>query len=314
MNPIAAALELRANILVPNCLIVVVAFAFVASRWRSVRGTTLIGPWVWLLVALAAIGMYEVLGGSGNSPSSGEFNYRSLDSRLGSTDLGHPTPIRLLLSTVTLCPAISLLGAKRPQDKPWHFIVASLWVVLTLPGIQAMVMSRNGELDVHAALGWFLIGLILFGITNSVFSRFWPCILLAGFGATVLLSPFLPGPFRALTAINSRWGTISYSAAALLAAVRLGRSPRTTKPMDRLWRDFRDAFGLVWTLRVAERINATAQSHGWNISADWQGIRRRDEASATESTPEQTRAFRQNLSNLLRRFVNDDWIAERLDT
>jgi hypothetical protein len=275
------------------CLIVGLAIGVILWRWPALRGTTLVGPAAWLLIALLATGTFEFV------------RFR----REASPELN---ALRLILASVTLCPAISLVGAKRPQDKAWHFIVASLWMVMMLPGIQALILDRSNQPETHPARSWFLAGLLLFSIANSIFSRYWLCVLLAGFGAMILLTPFLPTVIHTLSNLDPAWGGLSYSIAAIVAVILTYRSRRKTNPFDALWKDFRDGFGLLWTLRVAERINATARSNGWNLYADWRGIHT-DQAANAELSPDQSRLFRQNLSNLLRRFVNEDWIAKRLD-
>lgn len=264
--------------------------------WRRgvVRGTTLVGPWAWFLVALVGTTVGEIMA-----------------ARIGPTVSA--TPLRLLTAALTLCPPMSLSGAKRPQDKPWHIIVASLWLVLTLPALQNVMMHKTGELETHAARAWFLFTLLICGVLNSLFTRFWPCVLLAAVGQAILLSPYLPWPLKALSACDSSWGVMSVSGAVILATTCFRRRRRPAEPLDHLWLDFRDAFGLLWTLRVAEQINKVSRASGWNVSASWQGIRSHGQSlGLQEWPPDQRRAFHQSLCNLLRRFVNEEWIAARL--
>ena len=44
------------------------------------------------------------------------------------------SPLDFAAAMIVFCPAMALLGAKRPQDKPWQLIVLSLWGILALPG------------------------------------------------------------------------------------------------------------------------------------------------------------------------------------
>jgi hypothetical protein len=217
----------------------------------------------------------------------------------------------LMASALTVCPSICLLGAKRPQDKPWHLIVGTLWLVLALPGFQSLLLSRGPDVPIHGARSWFLLILVACGSCNLVFSRFAPCVLLGSLGQLMMLSPFLPAPVASSLG-DTRWGLACYAAAVVLAAFWPAR--RGGSPLDLLWRDFRDAFGLVWAARVIERINATALASGWNVAAGWGGIRTRDgKQLAGELSPEQMRVVRQYLTNLLRRFVSQDWITRRLE-
>jgi hypothetical protein len=74
-----------------------------------------------------------------------------------------------------------------------------------------------------------------------------------------------------------------------------------------IWLDFRDSFGLLWSLRVQERLNATATQHGWKTELSWDGFRPAEESAA------QRGELRAALRGLLRRFVSGAWIARRLD-
>jgi hypothetical protein len=265
------------------CLLDGLALALLLAHWPAVRGTTLVGPWGWLGLSLVVLPF---------APGAG-------------------MTWRLLAAALALCPAMSLLGAKRPQDKAWHFIVATFWLILALPALQAITLGKEGEMDAHPARSWFLAVTIVFSVLNSLFSRYWLCVLLAGIGQGLLLSPYLPWPLSAL-ANEPDTGLACYAAGVVIAAV-LGQVPRQpAAPLDRLWRDFRDAYGLVWTLRVAERINHTAAKNGWDVAVGVRGFR-----SPTEGQPavtlnvEQQHAFHQSLFNLLRRFVSPEWISRR---
>jgi hypothetical protein len=266
------------------CLLDVLALALLVAHWPVLRGTTLVGPWMWLGLSLAILPFGLAADGS----------------------------CRMLAASLTVCPPMALLGAKRPQDKAWHFVVATFWLILALPALQALVMGKSGELDVHPVRSWLLALAIVFGVLNSLFSRYWPCVLLAGLGQVLLLCPALPWqpcPDEG----DWAWGLACYAAAVAVAVV-LGRAlRRTDASLDRLWRDFRDAYGLVWTMRVAERINHAARMHGWDVSASWSGIRGPSgRLPADVLDGDQQRVFRQCVLNLLRRFCNPEWIARRL--
>jgi hypothetical protein len=79
-------------------------------------------------------------------------------------------------------------------------------------------------------------------------------------------------------------------------------------PLDRVWLDFRDAYGAVWGLRVQQRVNQAAAMYGWNLRLDWQGFTSLDGAVISRETE---KSVRDNLANLLRRFVSPAWIAEQ---
>jgi hypothetical protein len=264
------------------CLLDLLALVLLLASWPAVRGTTLVAPWCWLGLSLLILPLGITAGESG----------------------------RLLAAALTLCPTVALLGAKRPQDKAWQFIVATFWLILVLPAVQAVALNREGALDLHPARSWFLASVVALGMLNSLFSRYWFCVLLAGAGQALLLAPYLP----LSRGLANDWtlGLAVYSA-AVVSAVIVGKVPRRhLPPWDRAWRDFRDAYGLVWALRVAERFNDTARANGWNIAVGWGGFHGWDETSgSTEQDSERQRACRQSLLNLLRRFVTPEWIARR---
>ena len=90
-----------------------------------------------------------------------------------------------------------------------------------------------------------------------------------------------------------------------------------------MWLDFRDAYGLVWALRVQERFNATAAKNGWPIRLTWRRMVSADAArlprpgvAARSPDPSATQdhmdeAVARGLASLLRRFVSRKWISQR---
>ena len=47
---------------------------------------------------------------------------------------------RVVFAALSVCPVMSLLGAKRPQYGVWQFIVGSLAAVLALPAVSAVLI------------------------------------------------------------------------------------------------------------------------------------------------------------------------------
>jgi hypothetical protein len=50
------------------------------------------------------------------------------------------------------------------------------------------------------------------------------------------------------------------------------RQPVVATEFDRIWRDFRNRYGLVWAQRVREQFNRAAHHAGWPISLGWRGL------------------------------------------
>jgi hypothetical protein len=260
-------------------LAVAAAVSGLLRRWKSLEGTTLRAVWWWKLASVAALAAVALL----VEPSGA----------------GH---VRYLAAVATICPAMALLGAKRPQDRGWQFVVASLWVVLALPAAQAWVNRPAAPLELHFAWRWFLLILVAVGLFNILPTRYWPSALLAGIGQAMLLSAHLPILLPGIPA-DHRTGAVLWCCAVALWGWDLPRRRKVQQPLDRLWLDFRDLVGALWALRVRERINAAAVQYGWRLRLGWKGW-------IIERPPPPS--FQRSLQMLLRRFVSPAWIARRV--
>lgn len=271
----------------PSCWMLAMAI-------RRLRGTTLTAPLIWaagslgLLLLLAA---YESFEGAG-------------------ADVSGTRLIRYIVACSTLCPGMALLGAKRPQHRAWDFIVASLWIVLTIPAIQALVFSSEPQLDIHPAWRWFLFILITVQCTNHLPTRLWPSALAIFLGQLVLLAEFLPVAAGRVDA-ELRWivaAMFLFFLASAYAYLRFAWRKPTARSLDRVWLDFRDAYGAVWGLRIRDRVNQLAEREQWPVRLEWNGFQPIDSGMAAIPWDQ----IEICLSGLLRRFVNSDWIAARL--
>jgi hypothetical protein len=228
------------------------------------------------------------------------------------------------LATVsTLCPAIALLGAKRPQDRGWQFVVVTLWIVLALPLVQQWVFSpsRHGELP--ATWRWFLGLLVAISVLNYLPTRNALPAAAVGAGQIVLLGQHGPLPWTMPASIRLPTALALFAGAAL--AVTWGRRRRTADDgWNRVWLDFRDAFGAVWALRVMERINQMGTLDRLHGPLGWHGFQRASklppanvssESCATSGPLPSDSArstFETGVRTSLRRFVSNAWIDERL--
>jgi len=225
------------------------------------------------------------------------------------------TAVVFAAASSSFCPLMSLLGAKRPQDRGWHLVVLSLWVILVLPVAESLVLRHGQMPDVRGARSWFMLILIGLGVTNSVPTRFWLPATLFGSGQLLMLANSLP-IVREFVDTSPTIAGFSCCAMAGIVATQLAyRESKANASLDAVWSDFRDAFGLLWALRVAEQINIAARSSNWPLTLRWQGfIDERGESLDLNSLPEETRtSLRQVVENLLRRFVSQEWIAARMD-
>ena len=198
---------------------------------------------------------------------------------------------------------MAVLGAKRPQNIGWQFIVLTLWIVLILPVGERMVLWQAGALDEGPARRWLIVILLILGMTNYALTRFSFAALLGTTGQVMLLIPHLP-LVRGESEAQISWGIVCI-AAGIIWAWRIA-GPRTHQGWDAVWRDFRDAFGMVWSLRVMERVNSTGKLSGWKSSLTWYGF------APPIGSQEESNQVSRTLRTLLRRFVSAAWIEDRL--
>jgi hypothetical protein len=280
--------------IVPLATAAVCALGIVLLVWRRrcLIGTTLVGPWWWCVAALLAVGVVEPSVFFSGAPSGAD-------------------AWRFMAAAGVFCPAISLLGAKRPQDRAWHFVVASLWGVLALPGIEAALLRPGEPPAMGDFRGYFLLALVGLSLLIFLPTRHWPTAVLVGMGQLALVWNYLPAIAKIPGDVATLCGT-GLLAAAILVALRPKRRISAI-PFDRLWLDFRDSFGALWAARVLERVNADAATSGWPLRLGWNGFHSADANAVKADIPAVMEpALRQEMSNLLRRFVSPEWIAARL--
>lgn len=280
----------------------VVSVLVLLTALKRVAGTTLVGPVLWAIISVASIVVSEIM-----------------------ITISMPSwsaQIRYMAATSALYPAIAVLGAKRPQDRGWTFIIGSLWIVLVLPAAQAVVFGYGSELDLHWAWRYFLLLLVVAGWSNYVLTRFWFASTLLALAQSVLLGSCLPGIGIDLGG-NSVPVALTIVAATCLIIwfqIRVPISPG----INAVWRDFRDAFGAVWGLRIMERINSLAAQENWKQSLMWSGFELRKPADVPENSGDppvvsplnastEQIQIKQCLRTLLRRFVHTEWIDSRLN-
>ncbi len=272
--------------------------ALLCWRRRWLSETTLIAPWIWCVVSIGAVAFGEVLIGF---TSAGE-------------TLPWHEPLRFVAAVTIFCPTMALLGAKRPQDKAWHLIVVSLWAVLVLPAAEQMLLQPNQPMEIQDARSWFLVALIVLSLLNSVLTRFWPTAILYTTTEIMLLAEHLPFSTASLGTAGVLTGLMLSVLAILLIAIAKSRRQNQLRYVeDQLWLDFRDYFCVLWSVRVAERINAAAKMYEWNIALSWNGFHRTDTSDGQGEIPSEVAStLRQTMKNLMRRFVSDEWMERRL--
>jgi hypothetical protein len=213
---------------------------------------------------------------------------------------------------------MAVLGAKRPQDRGWQFIVLSLLVVLWLPTLEALLRRPQVGLQLHGARQWFLAILIALGVFNWLPTRYWLASLAVTTAQLMMLAPFLP----VLAGYRDAWPLVEpavslcvsslVTIAVLQVALGVPRPRPSPHGMDCWWLAFRDAFGAVWALRVLERINAASAMYRWPVRLSWNGFIRQSRVAGEQSPPPgMPPAMERTFRMLLRRFVGPEWFAAR---
>ena len=257
--------------------------------WSGLRKSTLIGPSWWSVAALLAWTGVELQSALLPQP----------DSNL--------EPLRLAAIALSFCPVVAVLGAKRPQNLAWSFVVLALWGIVALPAAENLVLHPGQRLTLGAARSWFLWLLILLGPINYFPTRFALGAGLVATGQLIALSPYLALLKRPLVGESSFCG-LACCALAILVTWLISRRPRATRePSNYLWLEFRDSFGLLWALRVQERVNELAREHREDCELQWSGFH-----SASGVRAEPPTALGLSLKSLVRRFLSPDRIDEIL--
>jgi hypothetical protein len=237
-----------------NAVVVVCSLGVgLAVLWRgypAVRGTTLMGPWMWAVGALTAWAAAFLLVGSGNGES-----------------------LRFAAVGISFCPVVAVLGAKRPQDMAWNLVVVSLWAIVALPAAENLFLHPGQRLSLGAARAWFLWILIALGLVNYLPTRFGAAAVLLAAAQVIALAPYLALVQRPLIENGPLAGLVLVVGALLTVWISTLRKKPAASQLEGAWLDFRDAFGLLWGLRLEERINAMAKQNGWKVELTWGGFR-----------------------------------------
>lgn len=287
--------------LLSACLAAVVAaVAAVAGVWL-VRGSTAVPAAAWAVAAAAALAI--------------EMGWRAAGHDV---DPAAAAAARLVTGALAVCPAMALLGAKRPQHGVWQFIVATLAVVLALPAATATLVRPGSEPDVHIVVRCFFVALTVVGWLNFIATRRGLAATLVTTGQLVLLRQFLPPvvtvPAALAAAVDAAGaaavglGAAVAALQAAVAAVQRGRPRPAGDPfvarIDRPFLALRETLGAAWTLRIAERFDAVAADRGWPCRLRFRGLVLDPAADTGRWQADAERMFR----SLLRRFVSVAWL------
>jgi hypothetical protein len=241
----------------------------------------------------------------------------------GLADPASQASARLAVAAFSLCPIMSLLGAKRPQHGVWQFIVASLAGIIALPAASAALVRPGSPPDVHALQRWFMLALVLVAAMNFAATRHGVAAMLVAVGQLILMRQFMPfvdslkqqgAALDAVAAWLVATGAIVAAAQSWLwpAQQRVVGSELASRrgggadlaAFDAAYLALRETLGAAWTLRIAERFNAVAESRGWPCRLRFDGLHVGGDPDDREWRGDALRTGRA----LLRRFVSTDWM------
>ncbi len=284
-----------------TCIAAIVAAACaVVAVWRA-RGSTGVPAAWWAVAACLALALDA--GGRVGAPS----------------DPAAAARMRLVVAALAVCPAMSLLGAKRPQHGVWQLIVASLAVVIAMPALSAWLVRPGSLPDVHLLGRGFLAVLAAVGWMNFLATHNGPAATLITAGQLAVIRPFLPGiaADRALPQDSlDCMGACLIAAGAVLAAawplVRQtdaasgrGAADAVSRAMNPPFLALRETLGAAWALRIAERFDTVAVVRGWPCRLTFRGAEVGGDPADASWHRDALRAFKA----LMNRFVDDAWLA-----
>ena len=241
----------------------------------------------------------------------------------GLADPASQASARLAVAALSLCPIMSLLGAKRPQHGVWQFIVASLAGIIALPAASAALVRPGSPPDVHALQRWFMLALVLVAAMNFAATRHGVAAMVVAVGQLILIRQFMPfvdslkqqgAALDAVAAWLVAMGGIVAAAQSWLwpAQQRVVGNELASRrgggadlaAFGAAYLALRETLGAAWTLRIAERFNAVAESRGWPCRLRFDGLHVGGDPDDRAWRGDALRTGRA----LLRRFVSTDWM------
>lgn len=257
--------------------------------WR-LRDTTFAAPCAWAAFSFAMLAA-DAAWAAGNAAAN----------RLTAMHLEY------LAAVTVVAPFVALLGAKRPQHVAWQWIVASLVALLAFQDLRSWLIE-GVKPSPHAAWQWLLAALLLMQVCNYLPTRYATAAILAAAGQLGVLASsfsFLPAaPPWVFTA-----GVVSLSLAVLWAAILSRRRRRVVDAWRGAWLDFRDLYGVLWAVRVCQRVNAVSAGQT-RRQLSWQGISPvsvGQTPTTDEGVDQDAEPLRRSLRAVLARFLSPAW-------
>jgi len=139
---------------------------------NRLRGTTLVAPCLWATSSASCLFFLAIV-------------------QMHTVDGLAISVLRFAVAATTLCPVIAVLGAKRPQNRGWQWVVATLWLILVWPAAQTLVNPAGPEFEIFLPWKIFVVALIAMGPLNYLPTRHWLASMFVAGGQLLLFSKYL---------------------------------------------------------------------------------------------------------------------------
>jgi hypothetical protein len=214
---------------------------------------------------------------------------------------------RFVACIMLLAPVVSVLGARRPGELAWNFIVLTLLLIYAQPALEQVLLGKQLEsnrIGIDAPRIAFYSIIAGVGALNYLPTRFRPAAILFGIGMGFDLAAL--GPWDGIDMSETDW--LSAAAGMALSAAAWccywSRTQSNVQGIDEAWRTMRDGWGVLWSTRVRQKWTVAARHYGWNMSLDWGGLVPQNPDQAID--PSVRQAAEDHLKHLLRRFFDLD--------
>lgn len=209
---------------------------------------------------------------------------------------------------------VSVLNARVPGSRVWAGLMALLVLIFLIPSLESSLRMRRGQelaqLRLDSPWTLFYGFLVVVGVTNYLPTRF--ALAAVGFAVTFFLE------YLGLSRLDWRpdhrailWSWVAWTAVLSVwtARWRANHGPAASVPFERLWFWFRDAWGVVWALRIQERFNRNAELKGWRVRLSWFGLAESGPVEGDDklSVPGEAIA---DFRSLVRRFAQAERVEE----
>jgi hypothetical protein len=175
---------------------------------------------------------------------------------------------------------VAVFGARRPGAAAWNFVIVGLLAVLLMPLLEQEWNSPHWQLDGPRSI--FLSMTLTMGFVNYLPTRNWFFVIALGaayaLSVWALVSPNLAPAaiWRITLVVEVTIAITAWGSSAL--ATRRGKSFAPDE-----WRRFRDAYGMVWGLRVIEQFNSAAANTNLKYRLNWSGLENVEAGTETEA-------------------------------